>query len=117
MKRFSLLPVSLLLLIILVFFYPIFKGWIPFPGDLVVSTPPYSTQSFLGYAPGGVPNKAQGPDVIRESMPWKFFAITSFKKARFLFGRPTIFRAIPSWPIFRALSFIRLMLFSLVFPF
>ena len=57
MKRFSLLPVSLLLLIILVFFYPIFKGWIPFPGDLVVSTPPYSTQSFLGYAPGGVPNK------------------------------------------------------------
>lgn len=74
--------------ITIAFFYPLLKGNIPFPGDLLVSTAPYNSFSYLGYAPGGVPNKAQGPDVIHELFPWKFFVIDSLKQGQIPFWTP-----------------------------
>lgn len=75
----DVLIVIFFLAVTLLFFYPIFKGYMPFPGDLLVSLSPYSSYSYLGYAPGGVPNMAQGSDVIREAYPWKMFVIESLK--------------------------------------
>src|SRR6266480_2182772 len=88
MKKEFIFILPLLLFITSFFFYPIFKGQIPFAGDLLVSYPPYSSQGYLGYAPGGVPNKAQGQDSIRESFPWKYFTIDSFKKLQIPFWTP-----------------------------
>lgn len=117
MKRASFLPVICFILITLIFFYPIFKGFIPFPGDLLVSTPPYSSESFLGYAPGGVPNKAQGSDVMRESMPWKFFAMTSFKKGEIPFWTPYNFSGNPLLANFQSAVLYPLNVVFFIVPF
>ena len=59
------LPLILIGVIVLLFFFPIFKGNIPFPGDLLVGEySPYSSNSYFGISPGGVPNKGQGFDVL-----------------------------------------------------
>src|SRR5436305_68741 len=77
--RFGMTMIVIFLITSL-FFYPIFKGNVPFPGDLLVgNSGPYNTQSYDGYAPGGVPHKAQGSDVLRQLYPWKYFVIESFK--------------------------------------
>ena len=62
-------PFVLIFFIVLLFFYPVFKGYIPFSGDLLVNTNPYSASGFLGFAPGGFPNKAQGTDIVNEIYP------------------------------------------------
>jgi hypothetical protein len=87
MKK-NLFSIIFLFLVTLLFFFPIFKGYIPFPGDLLVSSTPYNTYSYLGYAPGGVPNKAQGPDVMHELYPWKYFVIESLKQGQIPFWTP-----------------------------
>lgn len=77
------------ILISLLFFYPVFKGFIPFPGDLLVASAiPYSTNSYDGYGPGGIVNKAQGPDVFRQLFPWKFFVVESFKNGEMPLWNP-----------------------------
>src|SRR4029078_3497893 len=95
MKQRFLIPL-LFLGITLLFFYPLLKGNIPFPGDLLVGGyEPYKSYSHLGFAPGGVPNKAQGPDVIRESIPWKYFAAEQIKKGEVPFWTPYNFSGNP----------------------
>jgi len=82
MKRVTILVSLIFIVVSLLFFYPIFKGKIPFPGDLLVGNySPYSSNSYFGYQPEGVPHKAQGPDVIRQLFPWKHFVIESFKNS------------------------------------
>lgn len=83
-------------LLVAFFFYPVFKGFIPFPGDLLVSeVQPYRSFGHLGYAPGGVPSKAQGPDVIRQLFPWKNFAIESYKNYELPLWNPYNFAGNP----------------------
>jgi uncharacterized membrane protein YfhO len=87
--RRAILVILIILAISLAFFFPIFSGKIPFPGDLLVGYyAPYNTNSYFGYQPGGVPNKLQGPDVIRQLFPWKNFAIDSFKALQIPFWNP-----------------------------
>ena len=117
MKRQSFLIVLLFLLITLVFFYPIFRGEIPFPGDLLVSFAPYNSSSYLGYAPGGVPNKAQGSDVIKEAFPWKFFVIEAIKKGELPFWNPYNFSGNQILANFQSAVFSPFNLILLVFPF
>lgn len=101
--RINLLFIVLFLLIVtLGFFYPIFKGYSPFPGDLLVSNAPYSSYSYLGYAPGGVPNKGQGFDVMEQSFPWKFFTIDSWKKGQIPFWNPYNFSGNPHMANFQS---------------
>ena len=73
-KLKRLWPYFLILAVVLVFFFPVFKGQIPFPGDLLIDSNPYSSQGFLGFSPGAYPNKGQGPDVINEIYPWRNFS-------------------------------------------
>ncbi len=89
MKRTAILVSLIFTIVSLLFFYPSIKGKIPFPGDLLVGYyGPYNTNSYFGYGPGGVPNKAQGPDVVRQLFPWKYFTIESLKNGQIPFWNP-----------------------------
>lgn len=82
---------------VLLFFQQVFtKGAIPFPGDLLVgSYAPYNSYSNNGYAPGGVPHKAQGIDVIRQLYPWKYLAVEDFKSGLVPLWNPYNFSGTP----------------------
>ncbi|OGH43914.1 MAG: hypothetical protein A3J14_01850 [Candidatus Levybacteria bacterium RIFCSPLOWO2_02_FULL_37_18] len=78
------------------FFYPIFKGFIPFPGDLLSSEyQPYRSYSYLGYNPGSIPNKGQGQDTIRMMYPWKYFSIEALKHGQMPLWNPYNFSGNP----------------------
>jgi uncharacterized membrane protein YfhO len=117
MKQRLFIPI-IFFFITLLFFYPILKGQIPFPGDLLVgSYAPYNADSQLGFPPGGVPNKAQGPDVIRESIPWKYFVIEQIKKGEVPFWTPYNFSGNPIMANFQSAVFYPLNIIFLIFPF
>ena len=85
-----------ILIVVLFFFQPIFKGQIPFPGDLLVGEyVPYNSNTYFGIAPGGVPNKGQGFDVLRMIFPWKEFAIDSLKNGQIPLWNPYNFSGTP----------------------
>ncbi len=106
MKKERVFIFGIFLIITSVFFFPIFKGKIPFPGDLLVSVnAPYNAYSYLGYAPGGVPTKFQGPDVITELYPWKYFVIQSLKKLQIPFWNPYNFSGNPLMANFQSGTF------------
>ena len=88
MKKTALTGI-IFVVISLVFFHPVFSGKVPFPGDLLVGNySPYSSNSYFGYQPGGVPHKAQGPDVVRQLFPWKHFAIESYREGQIPLWNP-----------------------------
>lgn len=93
-RQFSIL---IIIFIVLAFFHKtIIFGQIPAPLDLLVGHyEPYKSYSYLGYAPGGVPHKAQGPDVIKELLPWKHFVIDSLKQFQIPFWNPYNFSGNP----------------------
>lgn len=97
MKKGILLLV-IFFIITLIFFYPILRGEIPFPGDLLVSSTPYNTV-------GSIPNKAQGTDVIQESLPWKSLVIDSFKNGHIPFWTPYNFSGNPLLANFQSAVF------------
>lgn len=117
MRKEFLFILPFYFLVTLFFFYPVLKGQIPFAGDLLVSYPPYSSQGYLGYAPGGVPNKAQGQDSIRESYPWKYFTIRSFKNGQIPFWTPYNFSGNPIMADFQSAVFYPLNLIFFAVPF
>lgn len=117
MRRELILISIVLIFITSVFFYPVFKGQIPFPGDLLVGANPFSSSSFGGYAPGGVPNKAQGVDVIRELYPWKHFVIEMFQKGQIAFWNPYDFSGNPMMANFQSGAFYPLNLVFFTLPF
>src|SRR3989304_2754480 len=86
----TLLAFIIFLFIGIIFFNKaFFQGQVPFPGDLLVGNyEPYRSFPDLGYAAGGVPHKAQGPDVIRQLIPWKYFAIEEIKNGRLPLWNP-----------------------------
>lgn len=117
MKKKLFIPL-LFLLLSLVFFYPLLKGYIPFPGDnLVGNYAPYKSYPQLGYAPGGVPNKAQGPDIIREAFPWKSFVIDSWKNGQVPFWNPHNFSGNPLMANFQSAVFYPFNILFFVLPF
>ncbi len=87
----------LLIAVCCLFFYQVFLlGKIPFPGDLLAGEyNPWRSYSFLGFAPGGMPNKAQYFDVIRQLYPWKMLAIESFKHFKIPLWNPYNFSGTP----------------------
>ncbi|MDP3998636.1 MAG: YfhO family protein [bacterium] len=121
MKNFSniFFPLAIFFVITAFFFWPtVLKGYIPFPGDLLVGHyEPYKSNSYFGWGPGGVPHKAQGPDVIREAYPWKFFATGEIKNGRLPYWNPYSFAGNPQLANFQTAAFYPLNLVFLVFPF
>ncbi len=116
-KELFLIPI-LFLVVSLIFFYPIFKGLIPFPGDLLVGNyEPYRSYSYQGYTPQGVPHKAQGSDVIRELFPWKFFSIEELKNKQIPFWNPYNFAGNPLFANLQSGTFYLANILFFVFPF
>lgn len=80
----------------LIFFYPIFRGSIPFPGDLLIGEySPYNSYEFHGYTPGGYPNKGQGFDVLRLVYPAKEYTINMLMNLQMPLWDPYIFSGTP----------------------
>lgn len=98
MKRFSSFFPYLFLCLVAVFFFQktIFKGLVPFPGDLLASEyQPWRSLSLLGYAPGAIPQKAQYFDTLRQLYPWKTLTIGTFKSGQFPLWNPFNFSGSP----------------------
>lgn len=118
MKREILFICLLFVLITLFFFNPVFKGLIPFPGDLLVGEyTPYNSYPFLGYAPAGFPNKAQDFDVLRLLYPAKEFSINIFKYFDFPLWNPYIFSGNPHFGSLQSGSLYPLNIIFWLFPF
>ena len=108
--------ILLILVIVLGFFWPIFKGQIPFPGDLLAGEyAPYSSNTYFGIAPGGVPNKGQGFDIIRMTFPWKEFAIKSLETWEIPLWNPYNFSGTPFLANFQSGVFYPFNLLMLIF--
>jgi len=77
--------------IIFIFFNKVFlKGYVPFPGDLLVGNyEPYKSEF------AGIPSKDQGADVVRQLYPWKHFSIESFKQGAFPLWDPYVLSGNP----------------------
>lgn len=80
----------------LFFYQTIFRGKVPFPGDILVSDfQPWRSTSYMGYGAGGIPNKAQYPDTIRQMYPWKTAVIHSLKQGKLPLWNPYNFSGSP----------------------
>src|SRR3989344_857476 len=102
----------------LLFFYPIFKGKIPFPGDLLMGEyAPYNSYSFLGYAPGGFPNKGQNFDVAELLYPAKHFSIESLRNLEIPLWNPYNFSGNPHLASLQSGSFYPLNMIFYIFPY
>lgn len=117
--RGFLIAFCLFLGVTFLFFYPsLFHGFLPFPGDLLVGHyAPWNSYSFLGYAPGGVPHKAQGIDVVRELFPWRHFSVEMIKSGELPFWNPYNFSGNPHLANFQTAIFYPLSIIFLLFPF
>lgn len=117
MKRGIILVSLIFVVISLVFFYPIFQGKIPFPGDLLVGEyAPYNSYSFLGYNPGGYPNKGQNFDVLRLLYPEKEFSMRTFKNFELPLWNPYNFSGNPHIASVQSGSFYPLNVIFFIFP-
>lgn len=83
-------PVVILLCITAIFFWKVFiKGYIPFPGDLLLTQyAPWRHASYGGYVAGAIPSKDQYFDVIRELYPWKTLVVEQLKHGNFPLWNP-----------------------------
>lgn len=105
-------------IITVLFFYPVFlKGYIPFPGDLLLAEyQPWRSTSYNGIAAGGIPNKAQYFDTLRQLYPWKTFVIQSIKKSVFPLWNPYNFSGSPLFANFQSALLFPLNVFYFIFP-
>jgi hypothetical protein len=84
------------ILTIVVFQQTFIRGRIPFPGDLLLAEyQPWKTYSYAGIAPGGIPNKAQYFDAIRQMYPWQTFITKSLKSGMLPLWNPHNFAGAP----------------------
>src|SRR5260221_365991 len=90
-------PFFILCFITFIFFWHVFiKGYIPFPGDLLLSEyNPWRHTSYFGYVAGSIPSKAQYFDVIRELYPWKTLVIEQLKQHHIPLWNPYNFSGAP----------------------
>lgn len=118
MKRGTIFVLGLFVFVTLLFFNPILKGHIPFPGDLLISEyTPYSSYPYREYAPGAYPNKAQNFDVIRLIYPAKLFSIETLKNGHIPLWNPHIFSGNPHIASLQSGTFYPLnIVFLLPFP-
>lgn len=108
---------SIALTFTVIFFYKtIFFGLLPFPGDLLVAEfKPWRTYSYLGYIPASVPNKAQYPDTIRQTYPWKTLVIKMLKQGQVPLWNPYNFSGSPLLANFQSSAFYPLNIFYFIF--
>lgn len=100
-----------------IFFYKtLFFGLLPFPGDLLVAEfKPWRTYSYLGYIPASVPNKAQYPDTIRQTYPWKTLVIKMLKQGQVPLWNPYNFSGSPLLANFQSSALYPFNIFYFIF--
>lgn len=100
-----------------IFFYKtLFFGLLPFPGDLLVAEyKPWRTYSYLGYIPASVPNKAQYPDTIRQTYPWKTLVVKMLKQGQLPLWNPYNFSGSPLLANFQSSAFYPVNIFYFLF--
>lgn len=118
MKKKEIIGISIVLFVITcIFFYKVFLGFVPFPGDLLVSEyGPWSSYSYLGYNPGSIPNKAQYFDTIRQLYPWKTEVIESLKQFSIPLWNPYNFSGSPLLANVQSAVFYPFNIFYFVLP-
>ncbi len=104
--------------IILLFFHSvILKGYAPHPSDTLVSEfQPWRSASYEGYAPGGIPNKAQYPDTLRQMYPWKTQVVQAFREGRLPLWNPYSFSGSPLLANFQSAALYPLGILYLTLP-
>lgn len=118
MKKEWLIILICFIFLTLLFFYPIFKGNIPFPGDFLVGGyAPYNSYTFQGYAPAGYPHKGQGFDVLRLIYPAKEFSIQILKSVSVPLWNPYIFSGTPHLASLQSGTFYPLNILFFLLPF
>lgn len=116
MKRQELFwIITLVASVIVLFFYKtVFFGNIPFPGDVLASDfQPWRSTSYLGYGAGGIPNKAQYPDTLRQLYPWKTLVVESLKHGDLPLWNPYNFSGTPLLANFQSAALYPLGIFYL----
>ncbi len=88
---------GILIAVTAIFFYQtVLFGKVPFPGDGLASDfQPWRSAAYLGYAAGGIPNKAQYPDTYRQMYPWKTLAVNELKQGKLPLWNPYNFSGSP----------------------
>ncbi len=121
MKRFihsAYFPILIIIAVVCVFFWKVFiKGYVPFPGDLLLTQyAPWRHQSYGGYVAGAIPSKDQYFDVIRELYPWKTLVIDELKQGRFPLWNPYNFSGAPLLANYQSQVFYPLTILYFIFP-
>jgi hypothetical protein len=118
MRKANIYIVAFFVLITLFFFYPIFKNYAPFPGDLLIGEyTPYNSYSYLGYGAGAYPNKGQDFDVLRLIYPAKEFSIQQLKNGQIPLWNPYNFSGNPHLASLQSGTFYPLNVVFFVLPF
>lgn len=113
-----IVPLFLILVTLILFFYPVFFDKVPFPGDLLLGEyAPYSSYEFMGYNPGGFPNKAQNFDVLQLLYPTKEYSIEMLKQFKIPLWNPYIFSGTPHLAAFQSGTFYPLNIIFFIFSF
>lgn len=105
-------------LVVGIFFYKsIIHGYIPFPGDLLISEyNPWKTYSYLGYVPGSFPSKAQYFDVLRQLYPWKTLTLNQLRLGELPLWNPYNFSGSPLLANFQSAVFYPFNMIYFFFP-
>jgi hypothetical protein len=116
-KEWIFIIVTVSALFLLFFHQTVFRGKVPFPGDILVSDfQPWRSTSYLGYGAGGIPNKAQYPDTIRQMYPWKTAVVSALKQGKLPLWNPYNFSGSPLLANFQSSALYPLGVFYLILP-
>jgi hypothetical protein len=121
MKRFVhsfYFPMVIIVFVVCIFFWSVFiKGYVPFPGDLLLTQyAPWRHSSYGGYVAGAIPSKDQYFDVIRELYPWKTLVVQDLKKGNIPLWNPYNFSGAPLLANFQSQVFYPLTLIYFILP-
>ncbi len=96
-KKQNAIAVILIFLFVGILFHKsIFLGFVPFPGDALLSSfKPWQVASYDGYVAGSIPNKAQYPDVVKQLYPWRREAIRQWQEGKVPLWNPYNFSGAP----------------------
>ena len=116
-KKQNIIAVVLIFLFVgFLFHKSIIKGYIPFPGDALLSSfKPWQVASYDGYVAGSIPNKAQYPDVARQLYPWRIEAIRQWQEGKVPLWNPYNFSGAPLLANFQSAALYPLNTLFLIF--
>jgi hypothetical protein len=97
MKKSKILPLVILIIIILSFFYPFFlKGKLPIPSDTIIGLYHPFRDLYTKDYPNGIPYKnSLITDPVRQQYPWKFLTIMTEKNSQLPLWNPYAMAGTP----------------------